>query len=654
MLEFGDETLIGDRGVTLSGGQRARVNLARAIYSDADIYLLDDPLAAVDAKVATRLYDECINGYLKDKTRILVTHQIRYLQNAAHIVFMDGGAIVADGDFETIRSFEHPFLANIASADNNDKDEDDDEKLNNTKAHKYDDEKDGERVQEKNLETKKEGEIGWRNFWNYIRASDTVYLFFLWIVVKLTAVSLFMLADIQFSLIGDTAEAEKAKCVGSSDAECELIFENEPVKGKICAIRHFVLNKHLCSDQFFLYLYFILAHAVCLLCAYLLNYHVLCNSGQNIHDMAITGVIKSPIRFFDQNPSGRILNRFSKDMAQMDELLPVALEDAITLFARTIGVLIINAWANWFSVAIAIPTIISFILLRQYYIKTARDVKRLDGVMRSPMYNHVSNSVQGYLSIKAYGLQKETYAQFNELQDIHGGAWLLFCGTSRWLAFRLDTIISIYIFVVSVIMIPISQSDDLGVINLTPATIGLSLSQAYTMLGSMQWAVRQSSEAENYLTSVERIFEYAALKPEPSTKFSSDSVGKDDEDSTNFNRQDVKAQMRKIIALSENQHVDYMNKTIAVNKYSYRHSGQTAVVLNNLNFTVKLGEKIGIVGRTGAGKSSLISSLFRLGLTECGTVEFDGCDIEEIDLSQLRASISIIPQEPVIYWFYIR
>lgn len=369
--------------------------------------------------------------------------------------------------------------------------------------------------------------------------------------------------------------------------------------------------------------------------------------------MAITGVIKSPIRFFDQNPSGRILNRFSKDMAQMDELLPIALEDAITLFARTIGVLIINAWANWFSVAIAIPTIVSFILIRQYYIKTARDVKRLDGVMRSPMYNHVSNSVQGYLSIKAYGLQKETYEHFNELQDIHGGAWLLFCGTSRWLAFRLDTIISIYIFVVSMIMIPISQSDDLGVINLTPATIGLSLSQAYTMLGSMQWAVRQSSEAENYLTSVERIFEYAALKPEPSTKCTDAKqvkIGKDDEDEdpTNFNRQDVKTQMRKIIALSENEHVDYMTKTIVAKKYSYRHSDQTAVVLNNLNFTIKLGEKIGIVGRTGAGKSSLISSLFRLGLTESGSVEFDGCDIEDIDLSQLRASISIIPQEPVI------
>ena len=166
------------------------------------------------------------------------------------------------------------------------------------------------------------------------------------------------------------------------------------------------------------------------------------------------------------------------------------------------------------------------------------------------------------------------------------------------------------------------------------ATIGLSLSQAYTMLGSMQWAVRQSSEAENYLTSVERIFEYAALKPEPNK--SSDayltSGKKEDEDPTNFNRQEVKAQMRQIVAISSNQHADYMNKEIVATNYSYRHSDQTAVVLKNVNFKISLGEKIGIVGRTGAGKSSLISSLFRLGLTDTGSVQFDGCDIGEIDL----------------------
>ena len=344
--------------------------------------------------------------------------------------------------------------------------------------------------------------------------------------------------------------------------------------------------------------------------------------------MAITGIIKAPIQFFDENPSGRILNRFSKDMSQMDELLPVAFEDALTLFSQTLGVLIINAWANWFSVAIAVPTFVSFFMIRQYYIKTARDVKRLDGVMRSPVYNHVSNSIQGHLSIKAYQLQDKTYHQFNELQDIHGGAWLLFCGTSRWLAFRLDTIISIYIFIVSMIMIPISQQDDISALNLTPATIGLSLSQAYTMLGSMQWAVRQSSEAENYLTSVERILEYATLKPEPSK--TSDLYHESKK--TTYDRKQVKSEMRGIVSVLNNDQTDFMNREIEAKNYCYRHSDKTAVVLKQLNFNIKLGEKIGIVGRTGAGKSSLISALFRLGINDSGTMEFDGENIGEIDL----------------------
>ena len=176
------------------------------------------------------------------------------------------------------------------------------------------------------------------------------------------------------------------------------------------------------SENFNLYIYLVLSLGAVLILASFANYYVLCNSGQSIHDMSVAGVIQSPIRFFDTNPAGRILNRFSKDMGklstfyflgrfkvnlgQMDELLPVALEDAISLFLRALGVMIINSVANWFSVLIAIPTIIVFIWLRQYYLKTAREVKRLDGIMRSPMYNHVTNSIQGYLSIKGRVLNK--------------------------------------------------------------------------------------------------------------------------------------------------------------------------------------------------------------------------------------------------------
>ena len=146
----------------------------------------------------------------------------------------------------------------------------------------------------------------------------------------------------------------------------------------------------------------------------------------------------------------------------------------------------------------------------------------------------------------------------------------------------------------------------------------------------MQWAVRQSSEAENYLTSVERILEYGNLKPEP--RKTSDLYLENADDKTTYDRKQVKSEMRGIVAVSSKDQTDFMNREIEAKNYSYRHSDKTAVVLKQLNFNIKLGEKIGIVGRTGAGKSSLISALFRLGINEAGSMEFDGENIGDIDL----------------------
>jgi len=193
--------------------------------------------------------------------------------------------------------------------------------------------------------------------------------------------------------------------------------------------------------------------------------------------------------------------------------------------------------------------------------------------------------------IKAYGLQDNMYHHFNELQDVHGGAWLLFCGTSRWLSVRLDTIISLYIAAVAIMMVPLSQSPELsGLLSLTPSAIGLSLSQAATMLGSIQWAVRQSSEAENYLTSVERIFEYAAMTPEP--ELARDDKGDGDEksigsngkkdkndDDFDFDRKSVKARTATIINRSNVRHRNFAKNNVEAKEFNFSYSANTALVL---------------------------------------------------------------------------
>ena len=187
LLEYGDATLIGDRGVTLSGGQKARVSLARAIYSDAQVYLLDDPLAAVDSKVAGRLYDECINGYLADKTRILVTHQTKYLTNASNIILMEKGKVIQEGTYSEIRN----HLNDEEAAEEDQKATK--VRSKTTKSAKKDDIK-GEKVQEKNLEIKKAGGIGLNNFWNYIKASDALITFFIFVILKIGSVALYVLS----------------------------------------------------------------------------------------------------------------------------------------------------------------------------------------------------------------------------------------------------------------------------------------------------------------------------------------------------------------------------------------------------------------------------------------------------------------------------
>ena len=195
--------------------------------------------------------------------------------------------------------------------------------------------------------------------------------------------------------------------------------------------------------------------------------------------------------------------------------------------------------------------------------------------------------------MKAYGLQDNMYHHFNELQDVHGGAWLLFCGTSRWLSVRLDTIISLYIAAVAIMMVPLSQSPELsGLLSLTPSAIGLSLSQAATMLGSIQWAVRQSSEAENYLTSVERIFEYAAMTPEP--ELARDDKGDGDEKSIgsngkkngdnngedfDFDRKSVKARTATIINRSNVRQRNFAKNNVEANEFNFSYSANTALVL---------------------------------------------------------------------------
>ena len=324
-----------------------------------------------------------------------------------------------------------------------------------------------------------------------------------------------------------------------------------------------------------------------------------------------------------------------------------------------LGAFAISIWANWFSAIVAVPMLFFLVYLRHYYLKTAREVKRLDSILRSPIYNQVSSTVMGRSSIKAFKLEDELNVQFHRLQNDQGAAFLMFCCTTRWLSLRLDLSVALYITLLSFAFIPLSRSEEFSeALGLSPGTVGLALSTASNMLGLLQWCIRQSSETETHLTSVERILEYAKLSPEKL------KVTDTDQDKVKFNRKNAKSKLNSILNESDQNPNSQKNSNFKLDEkqngkvefdnFNFNYYQDGPIILKDLNLKIFPSQKIGVVGRTGAGKSSLISALFRINNGISGKIKISEKDTGLEDLKNLRNSISIIPQEPVIFSDTIR
>ncbi|XP_072111302.1 ATP-binding cassette sub-family C member 5 isoform X5 [Mobula birostris] len=326
------------------------------------------------------------------------------------------------------------------------------------------------------------------------------------------------------------------------------------------------------------------------------------------------------MKFFDITPSGRILNRFSKDMDEVDTRLPLQTEmfiQNIILVFCCIGV--IAAVFPWFLVAVA-PLVILFMILNQVSRIFIRELKRLDNITHSPFLSHVTSSIQGLTTIHAYNKTAEYRHRYQELLDANQAPFFLFTCAMRWLAVRLD-VVSIVLIGTTAVMIVLMHG------HIPPAYAGLAISYAVQLTGLFQFTVRLASETEARFTSVERIHHYI-----------------------------------KILELEASAHVK--DKTppadwpqhgqITFANVEMRYRENLPLVLKKVSFTIKPQEKIGIVGRTGSGKSSLGIALFRLVELSGGSIIIDGVNITEIGLADLRSKLSIIPQDPVLFTGTVR
>lgn len=607
LLPDGDQTMIGDRGATLSGGQKARVNLARAVYQEADIYLLDDPLSAVDAEVGRHLFEQCICGLLKNKPRILVTHQLQYLKAADQILVLKEGHMVAKGTYTELQGSGVDFTSLL-------KEEEEPQlppqdlpprirtlseisALSHTSSvHSV---KDGdnlpaEAVQTVPEESRAQGTIGLKMYLKYLRAGANIFVLVLAVLINLLAQVSYVMNDWWLAYWA----GEQDKLTSSTN-------------GSITAHETNVTELYV---GFYLGVYGGLTAAT-ILFGFLRNiilFTVLVKSAQALHNSMFTAILRAPVRFFDINPIGRVLNRFSKDIGQVDSMLPWTFTDFIQVFLQILGVIAVAASVIPWILILVVPLLGVFLFVRHYFLRTSRDVKRLESTTRSPVFSHLSSSLQGLWTIRAFGAEERFQNAFDDHQNLHSEAFFLFLTTSRWFAVRLDGMCSVFVTITTFGCLLLRDQLDAG-------SVGLALSYAVTLMGMFQWGVRQSAEVENMMTSVERVVEYTELESEAPWE------------------------------TQKRPPPDWpSNGLVTFDRVSFSYSDDTPKVLHSLQAMFRPREKVGIVGRTGAGKSSLVSALFRLAEPQ-GKIYIDGVVTSEIGLHDLRQKMSIIPQDPVLF-----
>ncbi|KAG5343188.1 L259 protein, partial [Acromyrmex charruanus] len=608
LLPYGDKTIVGERGISLSGGQRARINLARAVYADADIYLMDDPLSAVDAHVGKHMFDECVNKYLRGKTRILVTHQLQYLRDVGRIIVLKDGTIQAEGTYDELGSMGVDFgrlLENQTKTDEKSshspsapvsRSNSRNASISSLSSFMTNDT--SKQEPEEVAEMRTVGTVSGEIYTSYLRAGGN------WCVIFIVTM-LCILTQLAASG-GDFFLAQWVNI--------EEHYMNQTDDGVVEDPRS-PLTRMQC-------IYIFSGLTVLTICITLIRswafFWTCMRASMRLHDHMFRSISRATMRFFNTNTSGRVLNRFSKDVGAVDEMLPTALIDCLQIGLALLGIIVVVAIANaWLLIPTTLVGIV-FYYLRIFYLATSRSVKRLEGITRSPVFAHLSATLQGLPTIRAFEAEAILTKEFDNHQDLHSSAWYIFIASSRAFGFWLDVFCVLYIMLVTLSFLVL---DNYSRGSMDGGFVGLAITQSIGLTGMFQWGMRQSAELENQMTSVERILEYSNVDSEPPLESVPDKKPKSE--------------------WPQKGKIEFKNVFL-------RYAPLEPPVLRNLCFVVLPREKIGIVGRTGAGKSSLIQALFRLADVD-GLIEIDAIDTSQIGLHDLRCKISIIPQEPFLF-----
>ncbi|XP_015279767.1 PREDICTED: multidrug resistance-associated protein 1-like [Gekko japonicus] len=594
-LPMGDQTEIGERGVNISGGQKQRVSLARAVYSNADLYLLDDPLSAVDVHVGKHLFEKVIgsSGLLKNKTRILVTHNLTLLPQTDIVMVMEDGRILEMGSYKELLSKRANFSELVLTFGGGKENK---ETLSVSKSYPKDSikirdhviPKKNQYVEHKDMSTfsmKKEkvatGAMKMSVILKYLQAFGWSWM---WLTVA--------------AYLGQNAVT---------------IGQNLWLSTWTAEAKHFIEWKQLRNYRFSIYglLGFIQGLLVCF-GAYVLTRGSLCAS-RVLHHQMLDSVLHLPLQYFETNPVGQIINRFTKDIFIVDVRFHYYLRTWMNCTLDVVGTILVIVYALPLFVLVIVPLGYLYFTIQRYYIASSRQIRRLAGASHTPVISHFSETLLGASTVRAFGHQERFMNQNKDLINENLVCFYNNVISNRWLAVRLEFLGNLMAFFAALFAMFADGKVD-------PATVGLSISYALNITQSLNFWVRKACEMETNAVSIERVCEYANIDKEAPW------------------------------ILSSRPPAGWPNEgVIQFVSYKLQYRPDLGFALQDISFQTSREEKIGIIGRTGAGKSTLTNCLFRIVERAGGKIIIDGIDISTVGLHDLRGNLNVIPQDPVLF-----
>ncbi|XP_050223926.1 ABC transporter C family member 10-like [Mercurialis annua] len=585
LLPHGDLTEIGERGVNLSGGQKQRIQLARALYKDADIYLLDDPFSAVDAQTAMSLFNEYIMGALARKTVLLVTHQVDFLPAFDSVLLMSDGDILRSASYHQLLASSQEFQDLV----NAHKETAGSKRLTGIITTK----RTGSSIKKSYIQKQLQASKGNQSIKQEEREiGDTGLKPYIQYLSQNKGYLLFSIAALSqvILVIGQISQSSwMAANVDKPDVTPLRLIVVYLIIGATSSV--FIFMRSLSTVMLGL------------------------QSSTSLFSQLLHSLFRSPMSFYDSTPLGRILSRVSSDLSIVDLDVPFGLVFVVataTIAYSNLGILAVVAWQVLF---VSIPMIYLAIRLQRYYFASAKELMRINGTTKSLVANHLAESVAGAMTIRSFEEEERFFAEYLDLVDTNASPFFHNFAANEWLIQRLEALSAIVLASATLCMVSLPPG------TFSPGLVGMALSYGLSLNVFLVSSIQTQCTIANYIISVERLNQYMHIPSEAPE------------------------------VIEDNRSPPYWPTVgkVEICDLQIRYRSDAPLVLRGISCTFQGGHKIGIVGRTGSGKTTLIGAIFRLVEPTGGKIIVDGMDISKIGLHDLRSRFGIIPQDPTLF-----